>query len=131
MALDLESALGIHEQGLYLRSRRAEVLAANMANADTPNYLARDYDFRAALSQVQQNGVQTGTTHSRHIQPDAGFGIVGELLYRNVSQPSIDGNTVDTQREQVEFAQNAVRYQASLRFLSGKITALLSAIRGD
>ncbi len=134
MALDIDSALGIHPEALRLRARRAEILASNLANADTPGYKARDIDFKAALSQAQ--GAVQGTTLARtepgHMGGVGGVGLPGgPLLYRNPSQPSLDGNTVDVQSEQAAFAENAVHYQASLRFLNDRIKGLLTAIKGE
>lgn len=130
MPLDIDSALGIHAQALQVRSRRTEVLASNLANADTPNYKAKDIDFKAALQQAQAGYTPLKATHAVHIQPGGGNS-PGELLYRVPEQASLDGNTVDTHVEQAEFARNAVQYQASLTFLGGRLKTLLSAIRGD
>jgi len=134
MPLNIDSALGIHTEALRVRARRAELLASNLANADTPGYKARDVDFRAALGQaeLQMQGTQSVVrTHANHIDTAAGVQAGGEALYRTPSQPSLDGNTVDVQREQVEFAQNSIQYQASLRFLGDKFKALRGAIRGE
>lgn len=134
MAISFDAALGIHPQALLVRTKRAEVLANNIANADTPNYKARDIDFRAVLAaqsahdvapvklDVRQGGHQSGL-----INPD----MAAELLYRNPTQPSIDGNTVDMQREQAEYAQNAMAFQASFIFLNRKFSGLMSAIKGE
>ncbi|HIA08596.1 MAG TPA: flagellar basal body rod protein FlgB [Chromatiaceae bacterium] len=132
MPINFETAFGIHQHTLALRARRAEVLAANMVNADTPNYKARDYDFDAALKQAAATGAaKIKSTHSRHIQTTPAGLAPGELLYRTPLHASLDGNTVDSQKEQVEFSQNAAQYQASIRFLTGRVKGLLSAIRGD
>lgn len=136
MPITIDSALGNHPQALTLRSQRAEVLAANLANADTPNYKARDIDFKSVLSTAQNSLSSAGAAlplaadNAAHIQPLASQS-QAELLYRNPSQPSVDGNTVDSQVEYTEFARNALQYQASLTFLSGNIKMLLTAIRGD
>ena len=129
--MNIDKEFGIHAKALELRSRRAQVLAANLANADTPNYKAKDIDFRTALkSAAAQQGVNIRTTNSRHIgtssparQP--------EVYYREASQNTLDGNTVDSQIEQAQFMQNAIRYQATLTFLTGKVKGLMSAIRGE
>lgn len=134
MPIDIDSAFGIHAQAMALRSRRAEVLASNLANADTPNYKARDIDFKAVLAQAQAGGSSTVTvaaTQPGHIGAATGSIAEPEMSYRVPRQPSIDGNTVDTETEHAEFARNALEYQASLRFLSGRIRTLLTAIRGD
>lgn len=131
MALSFDKALGIHEDALQLRSRRLELLASNLANADTPGYKARDIDFRTALSQAAgQGGVQMVRTHASHL-PMAGSGPGGEALYRVPNQPSLDGNTVDPQLEQAAFSENAVQYQASLDFLNSRFRGLKSALRGE
>ncbi|MGR8919827.1 MAG: flagellar basal body rod protein FlgB [Gammaproteobacteria bacterium] len=123
-------ALGIHPQAVVLRSRRAEVLAANIANADTPGYRARDVDFGEVLKAHTGQGALTAT-HSRHLTGpgDGGDGFV--LKYRQPLQPSVDQNAVDVQAERAAFLDNAMRYQASLTFLDGKISGLKSALRGE
>lgn len=131
MPLSIDAHLGIHAHALPLRARRTELLASNIANADTPNYKARDIDFRAALEQAR--GAQSGglrTTHSNHIST-AVMGGALEVGYRVPYQASLDGNTVDSQREQAAFAENSVRYQSTLSFLSSKINSLRAALRGE
>jgi flagellar basal-body rod protein FlgB len=128
MTISFDKVLGIHPRVLELRSRRAEVIAANLANQDTPGYLAKDMDFRTAFASVQGKGALQ-LTHTSHLQPAGSAS--GELLYRVPTQSAIDGNTVDEQQEKAAFADNALRYQASLRFLSNRIRGLLSAIRGE
>jgi flagellar basal-body rod protein FlgB len=125
----IDQALGIHARALQLRSRRGELLASNLANADTPNYKARDLDFRKALSDAQSS-TQLTTTAPGHIATQGG-GADPQTMYRVPNQSSLDGNTVDSQIEQTRFAENAVRYRASLRFLSGRISSLMTAIKGD
>jgi len=134
MPFNIDTALGIHPQALAVRARRAEILAANIANADTPNYKARDLDFRALLggAQDQQMTARLVATNAAHLpDAEAGVNVGGGLMYRMPLQPSIDGNTVDPQTEYAQFAQNALQYQASLTFLNGRIRGLLTAIRGD
>jgi flagellar basal-body rod protein FlgB len=133
MSIGIDKALGIHQPALLLRSRRAGLLAENVANADTPNYKARDVDFRAELERAWGEGERSGVrlTHARHM-PAARVGPGGlEPLYRVPEQPSVDGNTVDTQREKAAFLDNAMRYQASLTFLGAKIQTLRTALQGD
>jgi flagellar basal-body rod protein FlgB len=136
MTTFLDTALGLHPQALMVRARRAEVLAGNLANSDTPNYKARDVDFRAVLARAVVNdmssvpAVRLVSTNAAHLAPEGGSSSM-ELAYRNPLQPSIDGNTVDPQFEYAAFAENAVQYQASLQFLSGRIRTLMTAIRGD
>ena len=131
MASRIDDAFGIHAKALETFGRRAEVLADNMANADTPGYKARDVDFKSILGGVMKNELPLAKTAGGHLATsDRGLSN-GELLYRVPLQPSADGNTVDTQTEQTQFAQNAIRYQASFTFLDGSIKSLLSAIRGE
>ncbi len=129
--MKLDNALGIHEQALQLRARRAEVLAANIANADTPGYKARDFDFRAMLQEEVANSSRMKVTQPGHIQTEAGIVPPSRMEYRTPTQPSLDGNTVDTQVEHTAFAENALEYQASLKFLSGRIKTLMTAIKGQ
>lgn len=130
MTSKIDEAFGIHARALQLYGRRAEVLAANMANADTPGYKARDVDFRSVLNGVMQGELTLAASSPRHIAP-AGSLAEPQLMYRIPLQPSADGNTVDVQAEQAQFTQNAIRHQASFTFLDGTIKNLLSAIRGE
>lgn len=127
----LDSALGVSPQVLALRAKRTELLSANIANANTPGYKARDIDFAAAMKNA--TGVQQAMarTNERHLNASGGMGADAEPLYRIPSQPSLDGNTVESQREHAEFMDNAIRYQASLGFLDGRIKSLRTAIRGQ
>lgn len=133
MPINFDTAFGIHDDALMLHGRRAGILAANLANADTPHYKARDIDFKAVLGQVSgaQDSAELATTHTRHLTSNGVGASGGELQYRVPHQPSLDGNTVDTDIEQSAFMENGLRYQASLRFLSGRIKTLRTAIRGD
>jgi len=133
MSINFNNALGIHEQALGLRTRRAEVLANNLANADTPGFKARDIDFKSALNQAQnQSGAMAATrSHAGHQSGVGGNAGDAGLLYRNPMQPSIDGNTVDSQVEMAQYTRNAMDFQASFEFLSGRFKGLMTAIRGD
>ncbi|MCC6207066.1 MAG: flagellar basal body rod protein FlgB [Gammaproteobacteria bacterium] len=131
MASRIDDAFGIHAKALETFGRRAEVLAGNMANADTPGYKARDIDFKSVLGGVMKNELPMAKSASGHLAVSDRGQSNGELLYRVPLQPSADGNTVDMQKEQAEFAQNAIRYQTSVSFLDGTIKNLLSAIRGE
>lgn len=127
-----DKIFGIHAQTLRLRAERAQVLAANLANADTPGYKARDLNIETAFSHVLKN--QTGTlvqTHASHLSGNSGPNSAPRIQYRVATQPSLDGNTVDMEQERSAFMQNALMYQASLRFVSGRISGLLTAIRGE
>lgn len=130
MPISFDSALGIHAKALAVRSRRAELLASNIANADTPGYKARDIDFRAALSQAQASAPALKTTNPRHISTAQSEPAM-ETLYRVPNQSSLDGNTVDASLEKAAFAENALRYQASLGFLDGKFKGLKAALKGE
>ncbi|MFO7602548.1 MAG: flagellar basal body rod protein FlgB [Gammaproteobacteria bacterium] len=132
--MSFEKVLGVHEPALHLQSRRAQVLAANIANADTPGYKARDIDFRVALQQVQGQGagqaVQMLATSKRHLSPTDELG-GDEVLYRQPLQASLDGNTVESHVEMAAFTENSMRYLMSLRFVGGKFKTLSMAIRGQ
>jgi flagellar basal-body rod protein FlgB len=132
MPINLNNALGIHEAALRLRGLRTELLASNLANADTPNYKARDVDFKAVLGEYQarQDGTGLLTTDARHI-PTGADAVNAEPQYRVPTQPAIDGNTVDAQKEKASFMENALQYQASLHFIDGTFKTLRTAIRGD
>jgi flagellar basal-body rod protein FlgB len=131
LSMNFDEMFGIHERALVLRSQRAEVLAANLANADTPGYKARDFDFKALLNNEINSATRLSTTDSRHIQPELGPVPPSQLLYRTPLQPSLDGNTVDTEREHVAYSSNAVEYQASLSFINSKISGIRKAIKGE
>ncbi|MET0225024.1 MAG: flagellar basal body rod protein FlgB [Dokdonella sp.] len=131
MSILTDALFGNHTQALALWQKRAEVLAANMANSDTPNFKARDVDFRAALG-----GAGTTTPQLVLATPSTGVGAgtsetsAAALKYRVPMQPALDGNTVDAESEQAAFAENSVRYQASLTFINAQIRTLRTAITG-
>jgi flagellar basal-body rod protein FlgB len=129
--MNFDDAFGIHERALLLRSQRAEVLAANLANADTPGYKARDFDFKTMLANEVDSSSRLRTTSSQHIQTEEGMVPPAQLLYRTPMQPSLDGNTVDTEQEHTAFSANAIEYQASLTFLNSKIAGIRKALRGE
>jgi flagellar basal-body rod protein FlgB len=130
MAINFNNALGIHPQTLALREKRGEILAANLANVDTPDYKARDLDFKAVLSQTMGPEARLQRTNQGHISSSQTL-LGADLLYRNPQQASLDGNTVEAHIEQAKYAENAVQYQASLRFINNKFSGLMSAIRGE
>ncbi|MFA5628213.1 MAG: flagellar basal body rod protein FlgB [Thiohalomonadaceae bacterium] len=132
MSASVDSYFGMHEAALRLRAARAETIASNLANADTPNYQARDIDFKALMSEYQgtAGGASLRTTNSRHLNTTGDLGNP-EAMYRVPNQPAVDGNTVDSQTEKAAFMENALQYQATLRFIDGQIKTLRSAIRGD
>lgn len=133
--------LDFHSDALLLRAERQRVISSNIANADTPGYVARDFNFAKTLQAAQgDNGSvrqalqAASTTHSQHMPlPTEKFGTDGKgrLGYSLTSQPSLDNNTVDLDRERANFVDNAVRYEATLRFLNGQSKTMLSAITGQ
>jgi len=138
----LNRALEFNAQALLLRSERSRVLASNIANADTPNFKARDFDFSAALAQATGERMRHGgsgrgataapvRTAAGHLGAAGGSGGAPALLYRTPLQTSLDANTVDLNMERAAFADNTVRYEASLRFISGQIRTLMTAINGQ
>ncbi|MBD9416476.1 flagellar basal body rod protein FlgB [Pseudomonas sp. PDM16] len=135
MSISFANALGIHETALGFRAQRAEVLASNIANADTPHYKARDLDFAAVLA--EQNDKQGGKhfglsrTNSQHIAADGIELADPALRYRTPFHPSIDQNSVDMQQEQANYAENAVQFQASFTLLNSKFKGLVGALRGE
>lgn len=130
MANLIDQAFGTHGTALQLRAERAQLLAANLANADTPGFKARDIDFQAALASAQGAAAPLVTTQANHV---AGLdvGAASTALYRTPLQPSLDGNTVDVATEQAAFSENSNRYLASLTFLNGRIRGLMTALRGE
>jgi len=128
-ALGFKNSLGIHPQVMQLHAARAEILANNLANADTPHFKARDFDFQAVLEGESKRSMEMNVTSERHlrgsVQTDS------ELMFRNPYQPAIDGNTVDSQVEQTLYTENALRYNASFQFLNGSFKGLKGAIKGQ
>jgi flagellar basal-body rod protein FlgB len=136
MPLNLDQYVSVHAAALDVRARRGELIANNLANADTPGYQARDIDFRQAMARAggdRTAGVSLATTQAGHIggANSAAAGANPDLKYRTPLAPALDGNTVDAQIEQAAFAENAVRYQATLTFLNSKFRGLLTAILGS
>ncbi|MBT3067554.1 flagellar basal body rod protein FlgB [Rhodoferax sp. U11-2br] len=149
MFAKLTSGLDFHAKALVLRAERQRILASNMANADTPGYSSRDFNFKEALSQQTQTSdselsrsgkglslkSSTIATDSRHLQLPAlasselsGSNTMG---YGVQTQPSVDGNSVDMDRERANFVDNSVRYESTLRFINGQSKTILSAIQGQ
>ena len=124
-----DSAFGIHERALTLRSQRMEVLARNIANSDTPNLKAQDVDFKASLNSVQASSSLL-VTNSGHRQP-SNYNGGGSLIYTVPLNSAADGNTVDLTVEQAKYGKAAAQYQATLRFLEGDISAVRKVLRGD
>jgi len=149
MFANLTSGLDFHSKALVLRAERQRVLASNMANADTPGYVARDFNFKEALSQQTDTSdselsrvgkglslkIDSTTTNARHLPMSSlsnselsGGNAMG---YAVQTQPSVDGNSVDMDRERAAFVDNSVRYESTLRFINGSAKTLLSAIQGQ
>jgi flagellar basal-body rod protein FlgB len=122
MVKGLDDMMRVQVEALRLRSYRQEVLAANLANADTPNYKAVDFDFGAALREATAARPGPGSVPGSAPTP--------QLLYRTPGQAALDGNSVEADAERAKLADNAIRYEAALRVLTGKIKTMLSAIQG-
>jgi flagellar basal-body rod protein FlgB len=122
MSIRVEEALGVHVRALDLRMQRSEILAANLANEDTPGFKARDIDFAGEMSRLNSpfSAQLTASTSSA----------TSELMYRVPTQPSQDGNSVELSVEQAEFSRNSMDFQTSLTFLSMKFRGLKQAIEG-
>ena len=142
MLANMTSNLDFHSKALVLRAERQRVIASNIANADTPGFKARDLDFKEAMSQAtggdlaSRAGIATpatSTSHPKHIPLSGGAstGSPAHLAYVAQSQPNLDGNSVDLDRERASFADNSVRYEATLRFINGSAKTILSAIQGQ
>ena len=129
--MQLSNIFGVHEQALMLRGDRVSVLATNIANAETPNYKSRDFDFASAMAGTEPGTLPLATTSAMHVATTPDLGSVTDLKYRVPYQPALDGNTVEVGVEQSNFAENAIHYQASLGFINARITALSLAITGS
>ncbi len=130
MPINFDKAFGVHDDALLLFERRTRLLAENIANADTPQYKARDIDFDSALSQAKTDQVKLASTQPGHMalstEPYNEY-----LKFRIPDQSSADGNTVDIQKEQAAFAENNIRYQTTLTILSRRISGLVNAFKGE
>jgi flagellar basal-body rod protein FlgB len=134
----LNDALDFQGQALQLRSERQRLIASNIANADTPGYVARDMDFAKTLQAATgalPAAAAIATSHAGHIGGGAaGFGggtVASALLYATPAQTNLDRNTVDMDRERASFADNAIKYEATLRFINSNVRTSLSAITGQ
>lgn len=134
MVNKLDDALRFHQTALSLRAARQELLASNIANADTPNYKAKDVDFSSALRNAlagTASKLPVDRTSPMHLEGNAGGSILGApAMYRKPVQPSADGNTVDMDVERAQFTDNALRYEASVKFLSEDLKMMFTAIQG-
>ena len=125
----IKKQLTFFGSALNIRNKRNDIIASNIANAATPNYKARDINFLDEFKKVTNTG-EIKTTHSNHI-PTKNYNISGKAFYRDPVIASLDGNTVELSVEQMQFAENTMTYQTTLKFLNGKITKMISAIRGE
>jgi flagellar basal-body rod protein FlgB len=132
MTSRLDQLLNFHTTALTVRTQRQQLLAANVANADVPNYKARDLDFAQALQRAlaPAGGGALAATVSTHLPGAAPTGAAGEPLYRVPLQDSLDGNTVELDVERAQFADNAVHIEANLTFLNSQIKTMLAALQG-
>jgi flagellar basal-body rod protein FlgB len=134
----LDDYLRFNETALNLRGQRQQLIASNIANADTPNYKSRDIDFnsamKTAMARATPQASQLTSSAPAHLSAKATNGNSGidsvPLLYRNIQQGAIDGNTVDMDVERNQFADNAIRYEAGITMISGQIKSMLSVIQG-
>jgi len=132
MVSKLDKTLNFHQQALGLRAARQELLASNIANSDTPNFKAKDIDFSSVLREKLSATSPTtvlNTTSPMHISNGKENGIGNSIVYRIPMQPSVDGNTVDMDSERTRFADNSIKYDASISFISMQFRNLLTAIQ--
>lgn len=139
MFAKMTESLDFHAKALVLRADRQRIIASNIANVDTPGYVARDLDFRQAMADATSGGAKppppgASATHRQHLALESQLGTLGNastLAYATPSQSSLDGNSVDMDRERSNFADNAIRYESTLRFINGSSKTILSAITGQ
>ncbi|WP_334327786.1 flagellar basal body rod protein FlgB [Gilliamella apicola] len=130
----LDNWVNFHSQALNVRETRQNILAANIANGDTPNYQARDIDFKAELTkaiknQGNVNNIALHTTSNHHIQISMPMPTNQNLLYRIPYQASADGNTVEMDQERTMFIDNSIHYQSNLTFLSEQFKNVMSVLQ--
>ncbi len=125
----IKKQIAFFGSALKIRNNRNDMIASNIANSATPNYKARDVNFLDEFKKVTKNG-DISISHPKHI-PTKNYNISNKALYREPLVASLDGNTVELSVEQMEFAENTMRYQTTLSFLNGKISKLMTAIRGE
>lgn len=130
----LDQDIGFHQTALNVRAYRQQLLASNMANADTPNYKARDVDFKSALTGAlagRGGSLALAATSTKHLQAAGTQPLDGFAQYRTESQSSVDGNTVNMDVERSAFAENAVQYEASITFINGLLRTMQQAVQGQ
>ena len=125
----IKNQLSFYGSSLQLRGERNNIIASNIANAATPNYKARDISFEDEINKASNNG-SLKSTHNNHIAYNSGNSF-NEASYREPLVIALDGNTVELAVEQMQFSENTMRYQTTVNFLNGKITKIMSAIRGE
>ncbi len=134
----LDAALSFHQNALRVRGQRQELIAANIANADTPNFKARDIDFKAAMQSatagINREAFMATKTSALHLDSTpsniaSSSGAPGEPLFRPIIQGSVDGNTVDMDVERNQFADNGIRYEASLTLINAQLKQMLAALQ--
>jgi flagellar basal-body rod protein FlgB len=137
--MNIDKLIDVHADALRTRAHRTKLIASNIANSDTPNYKARDLAFADTLKNISASGSPTleklertnlTTTHKKHMAFNSST-TQSVIMYRQPNHASLDGNTVDKDAEQARFAENAVRYQASLEFLGSRITSIVRTLRGE
>lgn len=133
MSSAIDQAFGIQARAMSVYARRAEVLASNIANADTPNFKAKDVDFQSVLAAASQKADTADALTRTSAGHMGASGITGDgtVKYRTPLQSSLDGNTVNSEVEQSNFTENSLKYQASYSFLNGTIKGLMAAIKGE
>ena len=130
----LSETLNFQSEALMLRSERQRLIASNIANADTPGYVAREMNFASALRQATGTGggaAVLNTSAERHLPTQAGTRATADLRYAAPSQTNLDRNTVDMDRERASFVDNSLKYEATLRFINGSVKTMLDAIKGQ
>jgi len=141
--MNIDNLIGVHTEALKARAQRTKLLATNIANSDTPNYKARDIAFADTLKEAGWQGMATNgfnqtqrlkttmnITHQNHLEMNTN-NLPATVMYRQPHHASLDGNTVDKDAEQARFAENAIRYQASLEFIGNRISSVIRTLRGE
>ena len=134
MAISFQQAVGLYESALRIRTEKASLIASNLANADTPNYKAKDIQFHDALKAATDNGsspLKLSGTQSGHIDVNGSSSFASQQFYRTPLQPSVDGNTVEEQVEHAEFMKNNLEFQAAFTLLDGNFKGMAKAVRGE
>ena len=133
MLEQMTARLDFHANALVLRSQRQQVIASNIANADTPGYVARDFDFAKALQNASggASGAGVSVTSAQHMRLGSADPRSPDMAYAVQTQPSQDGNSVDLDRERANFVDNSIRYESTLRFINSHVKTMLSAITGQ